>query len=175
MAAAPTLTKVDLGKRPSGSVCRNNYLRPTSFYRSVSSLRYAMFKTVLFPIDMSSEAQQAAPKVAELVKTHQSRLVLLSVVESATPETQAAGQSSPEAVAQLLGKAKELFASQGIEAEVLEREGQPAFVICDVADELDADLIVMGCRGVGLIEDVQNESVTMRVINLSPCPVLIIP
>lgn len=135
-----------------------------------------MFKTVLFPIDMSSEAQQAAPKVAELVKTHQSRLVLLSVVEAgsaANPQT--AGQSSPEAVAQLLGKAKDLFASQGIEADVIEREGQPAFVICDVADDLNADLIAMGCRGVGLIEDIQNESVTMRVINLSPCPVLIIP
>ncbi|MBD2424963.1 universal stress protein [Phormidium sp. FACHB-1136] len=48
-------------------------------------------------------------------------------------------------------------------------------MICDVADELNADLIVMGCRGVGLIEDIQAESVTTRVINLSPCPVLIIP
>ncbi len=135
-----------------------------------------MFKTVLFPIDMSSEAQQAASKVAELVKLHQSRLILLSVVEPSSAELpQAAGQSSPEAVAQLLGSAKELFAAQSIEADVIEREGQPAFVICDVADELNVDLIVMGCRGVGLIEEIQAESVTMRVINLSPCPVLIVP
>ncbi|NJL47295.1 MAG: universal stress protein [Leptolyngbyaceae cyanobacterium SM2_5_2] len=135
-----------------------------------------MFKTVLFPIDMSSEAQQAASKVAELVKLHQSRLILLSVVESsAEEERQASGQSSPEAVAQLLGQAKQLFAAQGLEADAIEREGQPAFVICDVADELNADLIVMGCRGVGLIEDIQAESVTTRVINLSPCPVLIVP
>ncbi|MBD2107636.1 universal stress protein [Nodosilinea sp. FACHB-13] len=133
-----------------------------------------MFKTVLFPIDMSSEAQQAAPKVAELVKAHQSRLVLLSVVEP-REASQPSAQSSPEAVAKLLGQAKALFAAQSIDTEVLEREGQPAFVICDVADELNADLIVMGCRGVGLIEDVQDESVTTRVINLSPCPVLIIP
>lgn len=134
-----------------------------------------MFKTVLFPIDMSSEAQQAASKVAELVKIHQSRLILLSVVERNEATGQPSAQSSPGAVAKLLGQAKALFASQAIETEVIEREGQPAFVICDVADELDADLIAMGCRGVGLIEDVQNESVTMRVINLSPCPVLIIP
>ncbi|MGF1570227.1 MAG: universal stress protein [Nodosilinea sp.] len=133
-----------------------------------------MFKTVLFPIDMSSEAQQAAPKVAELVKLHQSRLILLSVVEAAADALQT-GQSSPDAVAQLLGQAKQVFATQSIDTEVIEREGQPAFVICDVADELNADLIVMGCRGVGLIEDAQNESVTIRVINLSPCPVLIVP
>jgi nucleotide-binding universal stress UspA family protein len=136
-----------------------------------------MFKTVLFPIDMSSESQHAISKVAELVKYHDSRLVLLSVVEAseATPGQPPSGQTSPAAVAQLLGQAKELFAAQSIESEVIEREGQPAFVICDVADELNADLIAMGCRGVGLIEDVQEESVTNRVINLSPCPVLIIP
>lgn len=133
-----------------------------------------MFKTVLFPIDMSSEAQQAAPKVVELVNCHHSRLVLLSVVEP-QESGQASNQSSPEAVARLLGKAKELFASQGIGAEAIERQGQPAFVICDVADEIGADLIVMGCRGVGLIEEIQTESVTTRVINLSPCPVLIVP
>jgi nucleotide-binding universal stress UspA family protein len=136
-----------------------------------------MFKTVLFPIDMSSEAQQAAPKVADLVKHHNSRLYLLSVVEPRDSiETSAqTGQSSPAAVAKLLDQAKAVFAAQSIQADVIEREGPPAFVICDVADELNAELIVMGCRGVGLIEDVQNESVTNRVINLSPCPVLIIP
>jgi nucleotide-binding universal stress UspA family protein len=134
-----------------------------------------MFKIVLFPIDMSSEAQQASPKVAELVKLHQSRLVLLSVVEPLAPDAAGDQQTSPEAVAVLLSQAKDGFAQQGINAEAIERQGQPAFVICDVADELNADLIVMGCRGVGLIEDIQAESVTTRVINLSPCPVLIIP
>lgn len=78
-------------------------------------------------------------------------------------------------MAKLLNQAKGLFSAQGIESEAIERQGQPAFVICDVADELNADLIVMGCRGVGLIEDIQAESVTTRVINLSPCPVLIVP
>jgi nucleotide-binding universal stress UspA family protein len=134
-----------------------------------------MFKIVLFPIDMSAEAQQVSSKVAELVKFHQGRLVLLSVVEPVAPEAAGDQQTSPEAVAALLSQAKDGFAQQGIDAEALEREGQPAFVICDVADELNADLIVMGCRGVGLIEDIQAESVTTRVINLSPCPVLIIP
>jgi len=132
-----------------------------------------MFKTVLFPIDMSSEAQHAAVTVAELVQHHQSRLVLLSVVEAEDEES--SGQSSPQAVAQLLNQAKALFSEQSIDAEAIEREGNPAFVICDVADELNADLIVMGCRGVGLMEDGPDDSVTARVTSLSPCPVLIVP
>ncbi len=133
-----------------------------------------MFKTILFPIDMSPEAHQAANLAAELVRQHQSNLVLLSVVET-TDHPEHPQQTSAEAVAQLLAQAQAMFAEKGITCKTLEREGQPAFVICDVADEIEADLIVMGCRGVGLIEDMKAESVTTRVINLAPCPVLIVP
>ncbi|MEM9905992.1 MAG: universal stress protein [Cyanobacteria bacterium P01_D01_bin.44] len=136
-----------------------------------------MFKTVLFPIDASPEAQQAAGTAVELIKFHQSRLYLLSVVEAADAEGRInhPEQASPEAVAQLLEKAKALFNEQGIETEAIEREGKPAFVICDVADEISADLIIMGCRGIGLTEEGQADSVSNRVINLAPCPVLVVP
>lgn len=138
-----------------------------------------MFKSVLFPIDQSRESREAAETVANLVKTFQSRLTILSVVESAEaepPETAADRvMTSPEAIAELLAEAKALFRSHSIEAEIIEREGKPAFTICDVADELEADLIIMGCRGLGLTDEGASESVTNRVINLSPCPVLIVP
>ncbi|MCG8362812.1 MAG: universal stress protein [Pseudanabaenales cyanobacterium] len=136
-----------------------------------------MFKTVLFPIDMSPEAQQAASVAITLVKTFGSRLTLLSVIETADAESADAhsAQASPDVVANLLTKAQTLFSEQGIESEVMERQGQPAFVICDVADDIGADLIVMGCRGLGLIEDSRADSVSNRVINLAPCPVLVVP
>ncbi|GAB4537761.1 MAG: universal stress protein [Pleurocapsa sp.] len=130
-----------------------------------------MFKTILFSIDVTREARKAAEIVADLVKIHQSKLFILSVVE-----TNAEGvMSSKTQVAQLLEQAKSFLAKQSIEAETLEKEGQPAFIICDVADEINADLIVMGCRGLGLVEEASSDSVTSRVINLAPCPVLVIP
>lgn len=106
-----------------------------------------------------------------------SRLVLLSVVEALDSESPPSTDvmASPDTVAQLLKNAQSLFTQQGIQAEAIEREGKPAFVICDVADEIGANLIVMGCRGLGLTEDGATDSVTNRVINLSPCPVLIVP
>ncbi|MBD2776729.1 universal stress protein [Iningainema tapete] len=135
-----------------------------------------MFKTVLFPIDQSREAREAADVVANVVQKYGSRLILLSVVEEPAPDAPSTEtMTSPEAVAQLLENAKSLFAQQGIQAESIEREGKPAFTICDVADEIDADLIVMGCRGLGLTEEGASDSVTSRVINLSPCPVLVVP
>ena len=135
-----------------------------------------MFKTVLFPIDQSREAREAADIVANIVQTYGSRLILLSVVEEQDPEAPATSPMvSPEAVAKLLENAQALFSGQGIIAELLERQGKPAFTICDVADEVEASLIIMGCRGLGLTEEGATDSVTTRVINLSPCPVLIVP
>ncbi len=97
-------------------------------------------------------------------------------------ETTPAGEIAPddkmsslEAVDRLLQSAQAIFAQAGIKAEMIEREGIPSFVICDVADEVNADLIVMGCRGLGLTSEGVSESVTTKVINLAPCPVLIIP
>jgi nucleotide-binding universal stress UspA family protein len=117
--------------------------------------------------------------VANLVKTYNSRLFLLSVVEKTSPEDPSSHPSpvmaSAEEVEKLLQAAQALFAQHDIEAEIVEREGKPSFTICDVADEMGADLIVMGCRGLGLTTEGVNESVTTRVINLSPCPVLIVP
>jgi nucleotide-binding universal stress UspA family protein len=137
-----------------------------------------MFDTILFPIDNGRESRDASGAVIELVKIFQSRLVLLSVVET-PPEGEVAvaneSMGSIEAVDKLLKSAREVFARAGIEAEIVEREGMPSFTICDVADEIDADLIVMGCRGLGLTGEGMADSVTSKVINLAPCPVLIVP
>lgn len=138
-----------------------------------------MFKTVLFPIDDSRESREAADTVANVVKAFNGRLIVLSVLEKLPegrePTTSEAEMSSPEAVAELLENAKTLFGDLGIEVDLMEREGKPAFTICDVADEVNADLIIMGCRGLGLTEDGVADSVTNRVINLSPCAVMIVP
>ena len=137
-----------------------------------------MFKTVLFPVDQSREAREAAEVVVNVVQKYGSRLFLLSVLEEPNPEEappNPEAMMSPEAIAELLKNAQALFAQQGIEAETITREGMAAFTICDVADEIGANLIVMGCRGLGLTEEGAAESVTNRVINLSPCPVLIVP
>ena len=123
-----------------------------------------MFNTVLFPIDQSRQAVETAAVALKLAQEHGSRLVLLSVVE---PDQDAG------AVAQLLEQARQRFSEAGVPCEVIEREGKPAFVIGDVADEINADVIVMGTRGIAIESDQQ--STAARVIQLAPCPVLVVP
>ena len=127
-----------------------------------------MFETVLFPIDQSRQAMETAAKALELARSHNSRMVLLSVVQPERPDMQ-----DPEAVAQLLERTRQQVEDAGVSCEVMERQGQPAFVIGDVADELNVDVIVMGTRGVNLDSD--RDSTAARVIQLAPCPVLVVP
>ena len=135
-----------------------------------------MYKTLLLSIDSSPSAKKVLQAALDMAQLCGSKVCVLSVVETqensdpAHPE-----QTSQEAVATLLSQSKQVFEQRGFTAETVEREGHPAFIICDVADEVSADLIVMGCRGTGLIEDGCEESVSNRVINLAPCPVLVVP
>ena len=127
-----------------------------------------MFNTVLFPIDQSREAIEIAGKALELARRHRSSMVLLSVVQPERPE-----MHDHATVAPLLEQARSRFEQAGVSCELVEREGKPAFEICNVADELNVDLIVMGTRGVNLEDD--TESTAVRVIQLAPCPVLVVP
>jgi nucleotide-binding universal stress UspA family protein len=127
-----------------------------------------MFETVLFPIDQSRQTMETAAVALELAKTHGSRLVVLSVVES-----EEGAMHNAAAVAKLLEQARASFEQAGVPCEMLEREGKPAFVIGDVADEINADVIVMGTRGISL--ESSEPSTAARVIQLAPCPVLVVP
>jgi nucleotide-binding universal stress UspA family protein len=129
-----------------------------------------MFNTILFPVDRSREARQAADVVIEVVKKYQARLIVLSVIE---PDEEVKGAS--EAATELLNKVQATMREVGISAEVKIAQGKPAFAICDIADEVGADLIVMGSRGMSLAEEHPDGSVSQKVINLSPCPVLVVP
>ena len=127
-----------------------------------------MFETVLFPLDHSREAVEAATKALHLARSHNSRLILLSVVQSERAE-----MHDHAVVATLLAETQARFEQVGVSCDVVEREGKPAFVICDVADELNVDVIVMGTRGVNL--EAKSGSTATRVIQLAPCPVMVVP
>ncbi|MFT4866023.1 MAG: nucleotide-binding universal stress UspA family protein, partial [Ilumatobacter sp.] len=55
-----------------------------------------------------------------------------------------------------------------------ERTGDPADEILGVAELVNADLIVVGARGLGAIERFIRGSVSTRIAHHSPCDVLIV-
>jgi nucleotide-binding universal stress UspA family protein len=127
-----------------------------------------MFDTVLFPVDQSRQTMDTAAVALQLAQQHGSRVVLLAVVEE-----EEGVMHDPAAVARVLEQVRARFQEAGIACDVFERAGKPAFVIGDVADEVNADVIVMGTRGISLEGDQQGTAA--RVIQLAPCPVLVVP
>ncbi len=127
-----------------------------------------MFDTVLFPVDNSRQTLDTSAVALRLAQRHGSRLVILSVVED-----EDGAMHDQAAVVELLEQVRSSFEKAGISCEVIERKGKPAFVIGDVADEINADVIVMGTRGLALEDD--EHSTAARVIQLAPCPVLVVP
>lgn len=129
-----------------------------------------MFKIVLFPLNRSQETHQAVAVAIDIVKKYQAQLYLLSVIE---PD---ANDRDRKASQDLILEIEPYFLEVGLDIKTKITEGKAAFAICDFADEINADLIVMGSRGMSMNEEHPNgNSVSQKVINLSPCPVLIIP
>ena len=127
-----------------------------------------MFETVLFPIDPSREALEPEVKALEFARRDGSRLVLLSVLQPVSEV-----KHDHEALAGVLSQTRKRCELAGVICQEVERSGKPASVICDVADELNVDVIVMGTRGVNLESD--SDSTAAQVLQLAPCPVLVVP
>ena len=64
--------------------------------------------------------------------------------------------------------------SKGVEVETHVREGQPAEVIIHVANQEQADLIVVGSRGLTGIKRYLLGSVSSKVSEHAPCSVMIV-
>jgi nucleotide-binding universal stress UspA family protein len=64
--------------------------------------------------------------------------------------------------------------SKGVEAETHAREGHPAEVIIDIANQEQADLIVVGSRGLTGIKRYLLGSVSSKVSEHAPCNVMIV-
>jgi nucleotide-binding universal stress UspA family protein len=54
------------------------------------------------------------------------------------------------------------------------RQGEPKDVVCHVADEIDADLIIMGSRGLNRLEAILENSVSQYVFQLTNRPMLLV-
>ena len=64
-------------------------------------------------------------------------------------------------------------ASAGVTVTPILREGQPADLLC--LEAKNADLIVVGSRGLGGFRGLLIGSVSQQVVHHAPCPVVVVP
>lgn len=139
--------------------------------------------------DGSDQAIEAARRGLSLVSADQ--VVLVTVVE--TPAAVTAGLESgfagglatadeiDDAWAAVRAEAQETLdrttaaLETGAAIEPLMIEGDPGSTLCHVADERDADVLIIGSRGRGAVKRALLGSVSTYVVNNAPCPVVVVP
>jgi nucleotide-binding universal stress UspA family protein len=74
----------------------------------------------------------------------------------------------------LVEKAVERIGLQPADVNMIIREGDTKQTVLKVADEIDADLIVMGSRGLGRLQSILGNSTSQYVFQLSTRPMLLV-
>jgi nucleotide-binding universal stress UspA family protein len=140
-----------------------------------------MYKKVVLAVDGSDASSNAVKHAIALAKSNNGSLTALYVIppiditdiETFRPDILLQGLKQEGE--KILSGIKELAGKEGVEVRPRIEEGVPDEVICEVAGDSGADLIVMGSHGHTGIGKVFIGSVTERVIsNAKTCPVLVV-
>jgi len=143
-------------------------------------------KTILFPTDFSKNASHAAEYAGMLAKIYDANIVLLnSYFIPLVPENPMSfeAQSVMESTEKDAIKDLERFASELISKAHLHPTrvsqkvvyGFPAEKIVEIANEINADMIVMGTKGASNILNKWLGTNAQKVMKEAVCPVWIIP
>lgn len=138
--------------------------------------------TILLPTDFSHDAEKAASAACDLAKLLDAKVVVLHAYQVDVPivSPMAGGYALPtgfyeeirsHAASQVDEVVKKLTAD-GIDASGVTLCEPAALAIVEQAEDLPADLIVMGTRGHTGLKHVVLGSVAERVVRTAPCPVL---
>ena len=144
-----------------------------------------MFRSIVVGTDGSETAAEAVRQAAELARIVGARLHVVSAYEpvgnARLPEERErvpAGLgwmvNAREDVEPALERAAGSLRATGLEVVTHARQGDPADAILDVAEEQEADLVVVGNKGMSGAKRFLLGSVPNKVSHHAPCTVMII-
>ncbi|MGO8905795.1 MAG: universal stress protein [Solirubrobacteraceae bacterium] len=144
-----------------------------------------MFDSIVVGTDGSDTATEAVRQAVDMAKAVGATLELVSAY-APVPEKRLRGErrDAPEDVQWAINPRQEVEASlsqaadiardAGVPANTHARQGDPSDAILDVAEELGADLVVVGNKGMTGAKRFLLGSVPNKVSHHAPCSVLII-
>jgi nucleotide-binding universal stress UspA family protein len=144
-----------------------------------------VFSNILVAVDDSPHAQAALREAADVARAQGASLTIVTVYSSLLPWTLAGVAATNQAAmdahaAASAAAARAVIAEasaslpQGLSAQTLIVEGQPAAAILEQAARARHDLIVVGSRGRGDAASILLGSVSHNVLHHSRVPVLIV-
>jgi nucleotide-binding universal stress UspA family protein len=130
---------------------------------------------IVVAYDGSDPAKRALERAAELAGERDKLLVVAAAEPHASAGLEAGAHLDPSEVARRRGDleaAQRLLSERGIEAEPVEGQGDPGAFIVKAAE--DADLIVVGSRGLSPAKRMLLGSVSSKVVHRAHCDVLVV-
>jgi nucleotide-binding universal stress UspA family protein len=144
-----------------------------------------MFRSIVVGTDGSDTATQAVRQAVDLARAVGAAVELVSAYEPVPAQRlREERREAPEDLQWVIGPredvdatleaAAEVARGAGVTANIYPRQGDPADAILDVAEEREADLIVVGNKGMTGAKRFLLGSVPNKVSHHAPCSVLII-
>ena len=144
-----------------------------------------MFDRIVVGTDGSETANEAVRQATDLAKAVGAKIHLVSAFEPVgnqrlreerqqVPEDMQWMVNEREDVEATLKDAAERIKEAGVDVETFSRQGDPADAILDVAEENNADLIIVGNKGMSGAKRFLLGSVPNKVSHHAPCSVMII-
>jgi nucleotide-binding universal stress UspA family protein len=141
-----------------------------------------MLQHILIAVDGSPSSHHAANQGFGLARQTRSKVTLVFVLE--TPPVIPVGplsgyvMTAPPRTEADLAKArdelKSLAHDAGVPVETRVELGAPADLLCELAERLNVDLLVVGARGLSAGSRWLLGSVSDRIVHHAPCPVMVV-
>jgi nucleotide-binding universal stress UspA family protein len=141
-------------------------------------------KIVVAATDGSEGSVRASQVAVSIARAWSSKLLLVTVVRppegwwgigGAPPTATALSKALDDAQQEALDTTLGALDLDGVDYDTVEELGDPAATIVGFCEQNNADLLVIGRRGAGLIERFILGSVADRLVHYAPCPVVVVP
>lgn len=137
-----------------------------------------MIKRILVPVDGSDSSEKSVLQAIDLAKLSGAKIYFLYVANinqiAINPNlTHAVMDAMTAAGEAILARAVSMLPPE-IACEKIMVTGAPAAKILEYEENLDADLIVMGSRGLGVVKGVLLGSVSQYIIERAKIPVMVV-
>lgn len=130
-----------------------------------------MSRPIVVGYDGSEHADRALDRAAEIAAAEEAELVIVSVEPPSLP---APDEEELAQANEALAKAEKRLAGSGVRMRAVAARGEPADEIIRVAKEVDAELIVVGTRGLNLLQRALLGSVSSDLIHHADQDVLVV-
>ena len=131
-----------------------------------------MIEKILLAVSGLGHAEEMLKNLEELPSIQQANVTVLHVVP---PQVTAEGMTAKwEEGGKILASAIQSLNLNPSHVSSILRQGEPKDVVRQVADEINADLIIMGSRGLKRLNSILSNSVSQYVFQLSSRPMLLV-